>query len=125
MIDANVPPTLGTFALLLKAWRFSYHYIPQQVDWILKFLESSDLDTTPENTVYDHRFFPIVVNVLHMEKLRAATRKSNSFRYFVKESMLTLIYNGHLDDAMDLFANYVPNYFQFSGLDWYDLLNRV
>jgi len=148
MIDCNARPTLGTMALMLKAWRTSHRYIPQQADWLLKILESGDLDVSVEDD-YDSSFFPTLTHVMRMENLRflpeirdlimrshvlvrespvyrrAATRKMAAFRFFIKESISALIDSGHMDDAMGVFSNYVPNYLQLGAGDWYHLLNQI
>lgn len=141
MIDLELKPTLGTLALAIKAWRSQSDLMVHKMDWLLKIIESSDLETGREDD-FDDLFFPLAVNSLGMNDLllspeipnlisrlhrlvrtnpncrTAALRKFDGFRFFVRESMRCLLKNGLVDDAMDVFRSYVPNYFQLSPKDW-------
>ena len=47
------------------------------------------------------------------------------FRYFLKESLWILIYNGQMDEAMRLFSSYVPGLLQFNRIDYGQMMQRL
>ena len=148
MIDLQLRPTLGTFSLMIKAWRSQYNFLPRQIDWILKIIETTDLQPGSEDD-YDENFFPLALNCFKLEGLKlspeipelvrrmhglvstnpvcraAATRKYHKLHFFVRESMSILFSNGLVDDAMQVFSTYVPNHFFPSKFDWFVLMDTV
>jgi len=148
MIQLGLKPTLGTLSLLIRAWRTTHILMVRRADWLLKIVEAGDVDLSQEDD-YDGEFFPLLVNALKLEDLRllpetvdltlrvhkvirerrdylnVAARKLDMFRYFLKESLWILIYNGQMDEAMRLFSSYVPGLLQFNRVDYGQMMQRL
>jgi len=150
MIDLQLRPTLGTLALVIKSWRMPsrLEFAPAMLDWILKIIEAGNFDAGVEDD-YDQNFFLIAIKLLSLREVQlspeipelarrmdnlvsanplcraAATRKSFIFHGFIKELLFVLASNGHLDDAMRVFSNYIPNYLQPTRNDWFLIMKAI